>query len=75
MMFEGRGATKYEDVSKDPAVEEAILNIQHVIRRMALCIQSTRVAFPFSGLPEELSDAQADLEQAVRWLEGEEVPS
>jgi hypothetical protein len=65
----------YEDVSQDPGVEEAILNIQTAIRRVAACIESTRRAFPFSGLPEELSDAQAELEQAVRFLTGEETPS
>lgn len=59
---------RYEDVSEDPVIVEAIINIQTAIRHIA----------PLLGTTAEtpaLNEAVADLEQAVRWLKGEEVPS
>lgn len=56
-----------EEVAFDPATREAIINIQMAIKRIALVWESTG--------HDDLPDAQADLEQAVRFLTGEEVPS
>lgn len=59
---------KYEDPSEDPVVIEAILNIKQAIRNLA----------PLEGpsfKTPEISSAVADLEQAVRWLEGKEEPT
>lgn len=57
---------RYEDVSEDPAIVEAIINIKTAVGRIAVVWESTQ--------NDELADAQAELEQAVRWLRGEEVP-
>lgn len=58
--------SKHEDPSDDPAIVEAVINIKQAIRSIALIWERTR--------SEDLANAQADLEQAVRWLEGKEEP-
>lgn len=64
---------RYEDVSQDPAIVEAVVNIQQAIRVIApLWEDMQRFAY---GRPDDLAGAQADLEQAVRFLRGEEEPS
>lgn len=47
--------------------DEAVLNIQMAIKNIALVWETTR--------SEVLAEAQADLEQAVRYLTGQEMPS
>lgn len=64
---------RYEDPSVDPAVEEAIINIRQVIRYLALLWEwAVKREDPMA---DDLASAQADLEQAVRFLRGEEEPS
>ena len=58
---------RYEDVTQDPAIMDAVLNIQVAITRIARIWEFTQ--------NEELADAQAELEQAVRFLLGKEEPS
>lgn len=62
-----------EDVSQDPGVEEAILNIKQAIRVIAPIWEDMN-RFGHSGA-DDVAGAQADLEQAVRFLTGEETPS
>ena len=64
--------SRYEDVTVDPAVEEAILNIQQAIRVIAPIWESMS-RFGHSQA-DDVAGAQADLEQAIRWLKGEEEP-
>jgi hypothetical protein len=52
----------------DPVVQEAILNIKMAIRNIAPLLGTTYET-------PELNNAMADLEQAVRYLEGKEEPS
>ncbi len=58
---------------EDIAREEAIVNIKSAIRVIAPLWESM-VQFGHSGA-DDLAGAQADLEQAVRFLRGEEEPS
>lgn len=58
---------RYEDPAEDPAIVEAIINIQQAIREIARIWEYTQ--------SEDLANAQADLEQAVRFLRGEEGPT
>jgi hypothetical protein len=51
---------------EDPIIIEAIFNIQMAIQHIARIWEATGNM--------DLADAQADLEQAVRWLRGEEKP-
>jgi hypothetical protein len=60
--------TTFEFPDDDPKIVEAILNIKSAIRYIAPHVGTT------SETPD-LNDAMADLEQAVRWLEGKEEPS
>lgn len=55
---------RYEDPSVDPEIEEAIINIEMAIKRIAVIWEVTH--------SHDLAEAQADLEQAVRFLKGEE---
>lgn len=57
-----------EDPSEDPAIVEAIVNIKMAIRHIAPLLGTTFET-------PELNSAVADLEQAVRFLEGKEEPS
>lgn len=58
---------------EDPQIIEAILNIQSAIRVIApLWEDMKRYGH---GSADDLAGAQADLEQAVRWLMGTEEPS
>jgi hypothetical protein len=57
---------RYEDPSEDPAIIEAVVNIKMAIRHIALVAEYARST--------ELQEAMADLEQAVRYLEGKEEP-
>ncbi len=59
---------RYEDVSVDPAIVEAILNIQMAITRIGPMLGTTWET-------PELNEAMVELEQAVRWLKGEEQPN
>lgn len=56
---------RYEDPSVNPEVEEAILNIQTAIKRIEVVWETTQHG--------ELAEAWAGLEQAVRYLKGEEM--
>jgi hypothetical protein len=59
---------------EDIVREEAILNIKQAIRVIApLWEDMQRFGLPLSA--DALAGAQADLEQAVRFLTGEEEPS
>ena len=64
---------RHEDASKDPAITEAIINIKSAIRVIAptweWAVQNRM------GLADDLAGAQSDLEQAVRFLIGEEEPA
>jgi hypothetical protein len=53
-------------LSEDPTIIQAVLNMQEAITRIARIWEYTA--------NEELADAQANLEQAVRWLTGKEEP-
>lgn len=64
---------RYEDVSLDPAVEEAILNIKQAIRTISYTWEWA-ITQGFS-IADDVAGAQADLEQAVRFLTGKEDPS
>jgi hypothetical protein len=61
-----------EDPQEDPVVVEAILNIQMAIHHIVPFANQTGW---LPGQHEELNAAVADLEQAVRFLKGEEDPS
>lgn len=58
---------KYEDVSVDPAVEEAIMNLEMANLKLAQLWETLQ--------SPTIEDARADIEQAIRWLRGEEEPS
>lgn len=63
---------RHEDVSADEAVVEAVVNIRSAIRVIApLWEDMQRFGH---GSADDLAGAQADLEQAVRFLLGEESP-
>jgi hypothetical protein len=64
---------RLEDPSDDPAIVEAIINIKQAIRVIAP-IWEDMTRFGHSGA-DDVAGAQADLEQAVRFLNGEETPS
>lgn len=53
-------------VEEDPVMIEAILNIQMAVGKIARIWEVTR--------SHDLADAQADLEQALRFLRGQEEP-
>jgi hypothetical protein len=64
---------RYEDPDEAAAVIEAIVNIKQAIRVIApLWDDMQRFGH---GSADDLAGAQADLEQAVRFLSGEETPS
>lgn len=65
--------SRHEDVSVDPAITEAVINIKQAIRAVALAWN--RAAMNGDPVSHDLAGAQADLEQAVRFLEGTEEPS
>lgn len=56
---------KYEDPSLDPEIEEAILNIKQVLRWLYVMWEANQ-------RDDNISGAISDLEQAVRYLRGEE---
>lgn len=56
-----------EEVAFDPAIREAILNIQTAWKRVMFVWEYTQ--------NDELNEAIAELQQAVRFLTGEEIPS
>lgn len=58
---------RHEDPADDPAIAEAIINIQMSISTIARIWEYTQ--------NEDLADAQANLEQALRFLRGEEEPT
>jgi hypothetical protein len=64
---------RLEDPSEDPAIVEAIINIQLAIRVIAPLWESMQ-QFGHSGA-DDVADAQANLEQAIRFLKGEEEPT
>lgn len=65
-----------EDGTKgiDDSIVEAVLNIKDAIRRIAPAVTYLRDE-ELSGSAAELDEALADLEQAVRYLEGKEEPT
>lgn len=56
-----------EEDEDDPILKEAIINIKQAIAQVAQVLQYEK--------SDTLAAAQADLEQAVRFLEGDEEPS
>lgn len=66
--------TTFEFPDDDPKIVEAILNINAAIRRIAP-IHEGLPNRNYLGFKLELNEALADLEQAVRYLEGKEEPS
>ena len=65
-------AGQTQDMKRLEAMPEAIINIQTVIRRLAPIHES--LPNRYLGFKLEINEALAELEQAVRYLEGKEEP-
>ena len=64
---------RLEDPSEDPAIVESIINIKQAIRVIAP-IWEDMSRYGHSGA-DDVAGALSDLQQAVRFLKGEEEPA